>query len=232
MSDKNKIWICSVDIGKKNFCFYIEETNFNSLKRLKNIEYSVRYNENGTPTTDMKKLLQKVGKNGKTILHINKDLTYDTDKEKYFDKKIYYNMIEHLDSHKEYLSKCSIFVVEQQMIKNSMATRLGQHCLTYFMCRYPETTVVEFPSYNKTCVLGAEKIKGKMNKNGKYKWKTMDQRTRKKWAVTKAYEILTERGESETMDNIKTKSKKDDLSDTVIQLWAFKYLYFVNKTEF
>ena len=86
--DKNKIWICSVDIGKKNFCFYIEETNINSLKKLKNVEYSIRYNENGTPTNDMEKLLKKVGKNGKTILHINKDLTYDTDKKKYFDKKI------------------------------------------------------------------------------------------------------------------------------------------------
>lgn len=226
-----KTYICSIDIGKKNFCFYIEECDTELLESIKNIPHELRYNEDGTPTKNMQEILSLVGVNGKTIAHINKDLTYNTDKSKYLDKEIYFNMIDHLDEHFSLFEKCSIFVIEQQMSKNSMAIKLGQHCFSYFCVKFGrEKEIVEFPSYNKTCILGAQKTKGKMNKNGKYRWKTMDSRTRKKWAVTKAYEILESRGEEDTMNNIKGKAKKDDLSDTICQLVAYKYLHFVNKS--
>ncbi len=225
------ITIASFDIGKKNFCFYIEECNTTQFEEIVNIPYEKRYNENGTPTEEMKTILDNVGLNGKTISHVNKDLTYNTDKSKYLDKEIYFNMIDHLDEYKELFDTCSIIIIEQQMSRNSMAMKLGQHCFSYFACRYGrDKEIVEFPSYNKTCILGAERTKGKKYKNGNYKWKTMDSRTRKKWAVTKTYEILKGRGEEDTMNNIKTKAKKDDLSDTICQLVAYKYLHFIDKT--
>jgi hypothetical protein len=79
-------------------------------------------------------------------------------------------------------------------------------------------------------VLGAEKIRGKKFKNGNYHWKTIDKPARKKWSIAMATELLHVRGEAETIDNIKTKAKKDDLADTFCQLQAFKYLCFIAKS--
>jgi hypothetical protein len=234
MKNDENIWICSIDIGKKNFCFYIEEICLKKMKKINNIDYEKRYNENGTTTLEMKNILDNVSKNGKTILHINKDLTEGTDKKKYLDKKIYVNMINHLDFYNEYFNKCNIFIIEEQLSRNSMAIRLGQHCYSYFLIKYNNTEkkILQFPSYYKTTILGAAKVQNGTYKNGKIKWKTIDQKARKKWAVDKAYDILTLRNEKETMDNIKNKSKKDDLSDTICQVNAFKYLYFIDKTMF
>lgn len=117
--------------------------------------------------------------------------------------------------------------------RNTMALKLGQHCYSYFTIKYGRfKKVIEFPAYHKTQVLGAEKIRGKKFKNGNYRWKTIDKPTRKKWSVAKATEILTYRGEKETIENIKTKAKKDDLADTLTQLQAFKYLFFIEKIDF
>lgn len=231
----DSIWIASFDIGIKNFAFYIEEIDSKSISEIKNISKQLRYKEDGTPTPHMKKILNKVCFNGKTILHKNSDISQNCVKGKCLDPEAYYNMIDLLDSYSEYWDKCSMFVIEQQMNfgkqRNTMAVKLGQHCYSYFAFRYGRfKKIFEFPSYHKTCVLGAEKTKGKQYKNGRYKWKTMDKPARKKWSIMKATEILTERGEKETINNIKTKKKKDDLADTLTQLQAFKYLFFVEKS--
>ena len=70
-------------------------------------------------------------------------------------------------------------------------------------------------------MLGAEKVLS-VRKNGMPKWKTIDQRSRKKWAIEKAKDILNQRNEIEVLDKVKTAKKKDDLSDTICQLTAFK----------
>jgi hypothetical protein len=228
------IWIASFDIGHVNFAFYVEEFKQKALSEIKNIPKEVRYNQNGTPTCAMGKILEKVFLNGKTILHKNCNITKDCIKGKKLDPNVLYNMIDLLDSYSSYWDKCNYFVVEQQMqfgkFKiNPKALRLGHHCQSYFMFRYGRfKQVVEFPAYHKTQVLGCEKIKGVKYKNGKPRWKAIDKPSRKKWGVLKATEILTNRGEEHTINNINTKTKKDDLADTLIQLQAFKYLYFVN----
>ena len=206
------------------------------LQDLKNIPEKKRYNIDGTPTTDMQKLLDQVCINGITILHKNSDLTHNCEKGKYLDPETFHNMIDLLDEYSDYWDKCSFFVIEQQMSfgknkRNTMALKLGQHCYSYFVIRYGRFKhVIEFPAYHKTQVLGAQKIKGKKYKNGNYRWKTIDKPARKKWSINKATEILSNRGEEDTIRNIKTKTKKDDLADTLTQLQAFKYLCFVNKS--
>jgi hypothetical protein len=105
--------------------------------------------------------------------------------------------------------------------RNPMAVKLGQHCYSYFVIKYGKNKkTIEFPAYYKTQVLGAPKKildkKGKLIK--------MSKPERKKWAVKQASVILQERGESAVIDNIKTKSKKDDLSDVICQLQAYKFL--------
>jgi hypothetical protein len=129
-------------------------------------------------------------------------------------------MIEALDEYKEYFDKCSIIVIEQQMsfkaAQNTMAIKLGQHCYSYFLFRYGESKeIVEFPAYYKTQILGAPK---KLTKP-----------ERKKWATEKALEILMERGDVSTLDEITSHKKKDDLADVLIQLQSFKFLRYVEQ---
>ena len=244
MSNQNKyvcpekksgsIWCASFDIGSVNFAFYVEEIDRESLLKIKNIPNKVRYNVDGTPTEEMTNILNKVYKNGKTILHKNSDISKNCVKGKQLDQNTFHNMTDLLDSYSEYWDKCCFFVIEQQMAfgkmkSNPKAVKLGHHCQSYFMFRYGRfKKVIEFPAYHKTQILGCEKIKGKQSKNGNYRWKSIPKPDRKKWSVIKATEILNLRGEEETIQNIKSKTKKDDLADTLTQLQAFKYLCFID----
>lgn len=230
------IWICSVDIGSVNFAFYVEEIDRVSLLKIKNIPEKERYNTDGTLTNAMQKILDLVCKNGKTILHKNSDISKNCVKGKKLDQNTFHNMTDLLDAYSEYWDKCCCFVVEQQMAfgkmkSNPKAVKLGHHCQSYFLFRYGRfKTVIEFPAYHKTQVLGCAKIKGKKCKNGNYRWKSIPKPLRKKWSVVKATEILSNRGEEDTIKNIKTTTKKDDLADTLNQLQAFKFLCFVDKS--
>ena len=140
-----------------------------------------------------------------------------------------------LDKYKKYFDQCAYFIIEKQMcfdkIRNLMAIKLGQHCQSYFILKYPEKikNIIEFPAYHKTILLGAKKIKGnKILKNGKHNWKTMDKKSRKKWAILKAIEILKLRNEEISITEFK---KKDDLADTLLQMQAFKILNFFKKKK-
>jgi hypothetical protein len=224
--------IASIDIGKKNFSFYIEECDIEKLKSIKNIPKKERYHPNGTCTENFEKLLKEVYKNGNKILLKNVDITEGTDKTKYFDSDLCHNLTEMLDMYKEYWEKVEYIVVEQQMSFgtkiNTMALKIGQHCESYFMIRYGRTKkVIEFPSYHKTQVMGSEKLE-KVTKTGKKTYKNVDKPARKKWAIETAYGILTEREDFETIDEITSSKKKDDLSDVIVQAQAFKYLFFVD----
>ena len=233
MENDENTWIASIDIGKKNFCFYIEEISPNKLSSIEDIHPNdSRFNEDGTATEKMKCIIDKASLVGKTILHLNTDLTCNTNKNKYLDSDIYYNMNDCLDKYKEYFDKCSIIVIEAQLKRNTMAIKLGQHCYSYFCIKYgKEKILFEFPSYKKTLVLGAEKTFEKQYKNGKNKYKAMDQRSRKKWSVEQALNILKKRGEENTLNNIKSKTKRDDLCDTICQLLAFKIEYYIFKNH-
>jgi hypothetical protein len=234
MEDLNKIWIGSFDIGKKNFSFYIEEFNVNLLNIITNIPKNERYNIDGTTTSAFKEILRNVCINGKTILFKNSDLTHGCVKGKYLDPEIFYNLTDLLDEYREYWDKCTTFVLEQQMSfgkrHNTMALKIGQHCYSYFIFNYSRfKNIVEFPSYHKTQVLGAQKIE-KITKTGKITYKAIDKNSRKKWSVEKATSILAEREDFITMSELVSKKKKDDLADVITQLQAYKYLAFVDKS--
>lgn len=228
-----KSYICSFDIGKKNFAFCIEEFDKDTLTQIKNIPLTRRYNPNGTPTIEMEAILQKVYKEGKIILHENLDLTKNCDPKKKLDPETFHNMVDVLERYTEYWDKCDTFIIEEQMsfgkAINKMAMKLGQHCYSYFCIKYGRTKqIIEFPAYHKTQVLGAPKIAGKPTKNGKERWKAVDKPQRKKWSAQKAAIILRDRGELEILKGIKTVSKKDDLADTFLQLKAYQYLTYVD----
>jgi hypothetical protein len=225
------MYVASFDIGKCNFACYVEKFEEEELLALKNIPKIQRYNAtDGSSTEQFAELMQNVYTNGSTVFYKNMDLTVGTNKSKYLDKKIYVNMINALDEHKEVFDKCSIIVIEQQMsfkaAQNTMALKLGQHCYSYFLFRYGETKeIIEFPAYYKTQILGAPKVS---SNNGKLK--AMSKPDRKKWAVEKAGDILLNRGDLVTLEEFSSKRKRDDLADVLIQLQSFKYLRYVDKS--
>ena len=232
MTDNNIIHIASFDIGKLNFAFYIEEIDLSKFENIKNISSLKRYNINGTTTEEFRNILDNVYKNGKNILLRKYDLTEkDVDKDKYFDFNLCYNMVDVLDEYEEYWENVDIIIVERQMSFrkkiNTMALKLGQHCESYFINKYGrDIKVIEFEAYHKTQILGAEKILTTSRKS----YKNMSDYARKKWAIEEAFSVLSLRDDYETMSEIGNIKKKDDLCDVIIQLQAFKYLYFVDKT--
>jgi hypothetical protein len=225
-------WIASFDIGYKNFSFHVDEVNLSQLSRIKNTKE--RYNEDGTPTPAMKKILKNVFLSGKTLVNINTDLTDNCVQGKKLDPNVFCNMTDLLDEYIEIWDRCDTFVIEKQMNfrgkVNPKALRLGQHCYSYFCIKYGLfKEIIVFPAYHKTQVLGAQKIKGKKTKKG-WRWKSMDKPKRKKWSVVKASEILELRGESAILEKMQTVAKKDDLADTLTQCMAFVYLRYIDKS--
>lgn len=234
---KNGIWVASFDIGKKNFSWCIEEFDRKQLSCISDIEKEKRYNKNGTTTVSMENILTKIYNIGRVISHENVDLTKTLSKEeasKQLDVKILINMYELLESNLDLWSLCDFILIEEQMHFGSkinfMAIKLAQHCFSYFIFKFGNAkTIIDFPSYHKTQVLGAYKVES--NKSNRYK--AMTKTARKKWAVTKAIEILELRKEKNKLNEPEVKGKKnkkikkDDLADTFLMCQAFKYLHFI-----
>ena len=230
--------IASFDIGKKNFAFYIEETDTDVLKQLPKPDLRFRYKNDGSTTELFEPILKEMWKNGTCILFRNYDLTQNTVPGSYLDPETYYNMFDVLDRYKTYWDTCDVFLIELQMSfgkrHNTMALKLGQHCYSYFVYRYNRfKTVIEFPSYHKTQLLGAPKIrriakKGKKGKPGKISYKAMDKVKRKKWSIDQARIILEDREDDDTLEVLNSSKKKDDLADVLCQLQAFKCMTFLS----
>jgi hypothetical protein len=236
LKEDNNIYICSIDIGKNNFAFYIEEIDNETLLSIQNIPKENRYNVNGTPTQEFKTILKQVWTNGRTVLFKNNDLTKNCKKGAYLDTEVLYNMNDLLDEHSSYFDKCGTILIEKQMSfgkkHNTMALKIAQHCWSYFAFRYGRfKQIIEFPAYYKTQILGAHKLETRL-KNGKIKYKSIDKSARKKWSVVQTIEILNDRKDSDTMSSLNSNKKKDDLADVITQLQAYKYLAFVDKVEF
>ena len=222
--------ICaSFDIGKKNFSFYVEYFDSDSLQSVK-IPQSKRYNQDGTPSDEFSEILTEYYLNGKKILLENIDITNGCDPKVKLDPETFHNMTDVLDQYQEIWDQCSVFIIEKQMQFgkqiNPMAMKLGQHCYSYFAFKYGRfKEIIEFPAYHKTQVLGAEKVQSsKKTKTGKYSYKTIDKPKRKKWCIMKASEILHSRGDQESSEQIKKSRKKDDLWDVICQLQAWKII--------
>lgn len=227
----NTVWVASFDIGKKNFCWCIEEFEKEKLKHIQDIEKEKRFNRDGTATESMKKILTQIYLTGRIISHLNTDLTKDCKNETTLEIKIFSNMFELLERNLHLWEQCDFILIEEQMHfgtkTNFMAVKLAQHCYSYFVFKFRTSKpIIDFPSYHKTQILGAYKIEGKKYKSGLPRYKAMEKPARKKWAVDKANEILSLRNEKCDFNTSKAK-KKDDLADTFLMIQAFKYLHFV-----
>lgn len=198
--------IAAFDIGKHNLAFCIEEAR------------NVQENMN----------LEEVCNKGKIILFKNGSLMRNCDKKKYLDTEVFHNLTELLDENMEMWKKCDVFLIEQQMNRNVMALKIGQHCFSYFLFKFGrQKQVIEFPSYNKTHVLGAPRIQTNKNlKNGTVKTtsRLMTKPERKKWSVKKTIEILNDRNDTQSLEIMKKIKKLDDITDCFLMIQAHKFL--------
>lgn len=148
--NSNNIFICSIDPGKVNLAFCIEEVNVNDIKTVDDII-----------------------KNGKTHVLENVNVSANLDKNKYLDTRVFLNITDLLDKYKSYWEKMDIILIEQQMSfgrnkNNTMALKIAQHCFSYFSINYRDRIqIYEYPSYHKTQVLNAPKG---INKPARKKW--------------------------------------------------------------
>lgn len=114
------------------------------------------------------------------------------------------------------LNTSRIVGIERQLAINYKATRIFQHVLTFFM--------LYASSFKYRCIIMDidSKLKGQMLDVPK----GLNGYDLKKWAIEKAKEILSWRGDISsieiiTKDKGRAKTKGDDLSDTIIQMEAW-----------
>ena len=221
--------VASFDIGSRNFSFAIEEFDTNLITKLKTQfgKISGRYNNVGEPTPAFKDILTQIYLNGNIIQLEVVDLT-NGGEYGLFESRVLVAMNEFLDKYITFFDECDIVIIEQQMAfrtKNMNAVKLAQHCMSYFINKYATfKPVIEFPAYNKTQVLGANKLEVKGGRK-KY-W-------RKKWSVKEAKYILTMREDEDHYEKIAIthRKKADDLADVITQLQAFKILAFLDEMK-
>lgn len=125
---------------------------------------------------------------------------------------VFLNLTAMLDKYRPYFDQCSMIIIEQQMSFgsriNTMAIKIAQHAYSYFLFRYGDTKqLVEFPSYNKTQILGAPA--------------GLEKPQRKKWAIEKADQIWRLRGDLSATGYVQTKRKKDDMSDCLLHVLSY-----------
>lgn len=222
-------WVASFDIGTKNFAFYIEEYDRQTLDNIHFPPVKARYNIDGTCTSDFEATVENMLRSSRTVLFKNTDLSPllkegKKDRKDIINMHIFHNMYELLDEHKMYFDRCASFVIEQQMKCNLRAIKLGQHCMSYFISRYGRfRNIVEFPAYYKTQVMGIPKIP-KLLSNGKTRYLAPCKPLRKKWAVARGLAMLATRNETDIANQISKSVKKDDMCDCLVQLQAYKIL--------
>ena len=156
-----------------------------------------------------------------------------TKKTKYITQDILKNLSWVIQNERELLDQCDIYIIEEQRKVNTNAIRLAHHVssILNINCNYTKP-VISFPSYHKTKVLGAPRKEMTSLKTGKKKYESMTQTERKKWNTELALRILQMRKDEEWLDLLRSMKKKDDVSDCLCMIQAFKFMYYVNDDIF
>lgn len=124
---------------------------------------------------------------------------------------IYSTLSGKLDEIKDSIIESHLFIIEKQLAINYQSTRVMQHAISHFIIlvkdlpHYP--IIYEIAPTLKGQCLGAPP---RMSKN-----------ELKEWAIVKAKELLTIRGDTWSLQVIDKYKKQDDLGDIVCQIEAF-----------
>ena len=116
-----------------------------------------------------------------------------------------------LEQHKTWWDQCSVILVEKQMKVNPRACAVSQQVMTWFWTVYgPFKTIVEYPSQNKTRMLGCPKELRRKKKD------------RKNWCTEYAIRIMVERSDP-WLPWVASLRKKDDVCDCLCQALSYKF---------
>lgn len=129
----------------------------------------------------------------------------------------YYTKLSHfLNQHLNLFKSCHMVIIEKQMPFNYRAVRISQHTLTYFMLHLQDVEGILAMIFEVDAKLKGKELGASSHLNSK---------GLKAWAVEKATELLTDRGDEESLAIlVKNRKKADDLADTVCQIEAlFSY---------
>jgi len=232
----SKLTIASFDVGYVNFGQYIEEVDTVELENLRN-----RYKQlskidqrktSGFMNDNIIVLQNDMFTSSKYLDFGVFDLREDKSTKK-IDLSTRNNLFKHMRAHYELFEKCDLFIIEQQFFNtfasngrkvpgggaNIDAIKLGECLYSWIKINFPFKEVEFFSSTYKTQILGAQT---KMTKP-----------QRKKWAVEKALEIFTIRGDdTNLLRDTKKKNKNticDDICDACVQCQAYKFKRFVGE---
>lgn len=128
----------------------------------------------------------------------------------YFEK-----LTDYFNEHINLLKKCTIFLMEHQLVKNIDVFRIAQHVLSYFIIRLNNGKRL-FYEINPRL---KERIGYKDEKNATVK--NSSQKLIKTWSINKAYELCNERNDLLSKRILDVSKKKDDLADVICQMQAF-----------
>ena len=202
LESSGKMWIMSCDIGKRNFAYTIIEVSPTDMQAIKE---------------DDEDVVRKVYSNVKIISMDLKDFVGAPNVS--VTQDIFNNITTYLESRTPLFDLCTAFVLEKQLKKNPEAQRIEQHVYSYLVIRYKLTKeIIPLLARLKYTETGLPRTIRK-----KY--------YRKKWAWERCKEIITEIGDSAALEYIfhTHRSKKDDISDTLLQVHAFCRRVFIRK---
>lgn len=200
-----KMWFMSCDIGKRNFAYTI-------------VEISLPYMKSLSGKDDEETVIKNIYSNTRIISMDLQDFVGGTNVK--VTQDIFNNITNYLESRTPYFDLCKAFVLENQLKKNPEAQRIEQHVYSYLVIRYKlSKDVIPLLARLKYTETGLPRTIRK-----KY--------YRKKWAWVRVREILEEVGDTAALHYIFNthKAKKDDLSDTILQIHAFCRRVYVKKT--
>ncbi len=126
------------------------------------------------------------------------------------------NLSYYLNTLAHILVKCNYLIIEQQqLIRNQISNatrnmRLMQHLLSYFQQHYPYIQRIELPATFKT---STQLMAAPTN---------MTREQRKRWGAEVAIQMLRDRNDTMSLAKINQVSKWDDLTDTIVQIEAYK----------
>lgn len=124
---------------------------------------------------------------------------------------LYLAIIQFLEKYSKQIAESHFVIIERQPPLKVANIRLMQHLITYFTL-----TLRDLPQYPILLDIDP-RLKGKQLGAPK----SLNEKALKQWAIEKANEILTLRGDKWSIGVINFYKKKDDLSDTVCQVEAF-----------
>jgi hypothetical protein len=175
------------------------------------------------------KNIRKLYRSGKCIIFLKINVGIPDKKHiGKIDQEVFCNTTKMLDSHKKYFDKCSAIIIEQQMSFgkkiNLRSIKMGQHIYSYFVHTFLDLKIIfEFSAFHKTKVLCDS-----MTSHGV---KKLGDKQRKKWAVEEAERLLIIRNDFKSIQALNKYTKKDDISDCILQAQAWKYLVYIEKTN-